>query len=244
MLAKFGSDGHLDPGFGNGGLLLMRRPDGGPFEGSVAGVAPLESGKIIVNGYTPKRAAFVARLNPDGGYDQTFGGGGLVVLEFPCSSEDQAQLRAAGCVPSAALVTLRVRHLRRRHPSLSLNVGSSLPWAAVKKVTLSLPRGLLPDRGSQAETRVVVIGGTGRGKVHLYRPHGKTGASVAFSRFGFARELHVTLPARSLRPLSPTRRRAKRMRFRVGVEFTHTAWWDTVGTQTVVRSVRVRPAGA
>jgi hypothetical protein len=33
------------------------------------------------------------------------------------------------------------------------------------------------------------------------------------------------------------------MRFRVAVDFTHVAWSDTIGSQTVVRSVRVRPAG-
>ena len=166
MLAKFDPGGHLNPGFGNGGLLLLRKPDGGPFQASVAGVTPLASGGILVNGYTPKGAAFVARLNPDGSYDQTFGANGLVVLEFPCSIENEAQQRAAGCLPSAQ-VTLRARHLRGGHPSLSMTVAPNLPWAAVKKVTLSLPRGLQPTRRSQAKAKVVAVGGTGRGKVDL-----------------------------------------------------------------------------
>lgn len=243
LLARFDSGGHLDPGFGNHGLVPLQRPGGGTLEGSVAGVTALASGKILVNGYTSKRAAFVARLNPDGSYDQTFGANGLVLLEFPCSSEEQAQLRAAGCVPSA-LVRLRVRRLRRAHPSLSMRVGANLPWAAVKHVRLRLPHGLLPARRSQAKARVVAVGGTGRGRVHLNRPRGKAGASFGFSRFGSARELRVTLPAGSLRPLSRRRLRAKRMRFRVDVEFTHAAWRDTLGAQTVVRNVRVGPAGA
>ncbi len=239
MLAKFGSSGHLDPGFGNGGLLLLRRPDGGPFEGSVAGVTALASGGILVNGYVSNQTAFVARLNPDGSYDQTFGANGLVVLEFPCSSANEAKERAAGCIPSA-LVTLRARHLLRGHPSLSMRVAPNLPWAAVKKVMLSLPQGLLPTRGWPAKAKVVAVGGAGRGKVHLYRAHGKTPARIAFTHFGLARALRVRLPTGSLGPLSPRRRRARLVRFRVGVDFTNVAGWDSF-SQTVVRSVRVRP---
>jgi uncharacterized delta-60 repeat protein len=241
MLVKLGSGGHLDPGFGNGGLLLLRRPDGAPLSGSVAEVTPLAGGRLLVNGYTPQRAAFIARLNPDGSYDPTFGAGGLVILEFPCSSDDQTQLRAAGCAPSAVL---RLRaHLRRRRPSLSLRVGPNLPWAAVRKVTLSLPRGLRPARGSLRKTRVVAVGGSKPGRVRLFRARGNTGASLVFTHFGAAQELRVTMAAGSLRPLSRERRRARRMRFRVAVDFTHVAWSDTIGSQTVVRSVRVRPAG-
>ena len=53
MLAKFDSSGHLDPGFGSGGLLRLAKPDGNTFVGEVEQVATLADGRYLVKGSTP-----------------------------------------------------------------------------------------------------------------------------------------------------------------------------------------------
>ncbi len=132
LLVRLDSTGKPDPAFGSGGILHLVRPDGSVLEGAISEVNALADGRVLVNGSLASREPFVARLNQDGSYDPTFGDRGLALPKFPCTSEDRATLRRAGCTP-AAVVTLRARGLRGGHPSLSLTVKPSLDWAAVAR---------------------------------------------------------------------------------------------------------------
>jgi uncharacterized delta-60 repeat protein len=87
-VARFDADGGLDPGFGSGGRFSTEF-FGTPLQGALetaAAVLVQPDGKILVGGsarqgqsrFAPQQGA-LARLNPDGTLDPTFGGGGRVL---------------------------------------------------------------------------------------------------------------------------------------------------------------------
>jgi uncharacterized delta-60 repeat protein len=91
LLARFDSSGRLDPAFGEGGLRRLLRPDGGVLEGEIEDVASLADGKLLVKGLVRGaglafRTPFLARLNPDGSYDPSFGSGAGRSPPFPAWS--------------------------------------------------------------------------------------------------------------------------------------------------------------
>jgi uncharacterized delta-60 repeat protein len=89
-LARYEADGSLDPGFGNGGVVIL------DFEGSLNShdiayaVDVLPNGKILAGGLAGvqsgglfhKRGFALARFDVDGTLDEAFGAGGKVVTEF------------------------------------------------------------------------------------------------------------------------------------------------------------------
>ena len=82
-LARYTPDGNLDPGFGSGGKV---RTDFGSLEFGYA-LAIQADGKIIVAGarfsFTSGGSDFaLARYNPDGSLDSSFGAGGKVVTDL------------------------------------------------------------------------------------------------------------------------------------------------------------------
>jgi uncharacterized delta-60 repeat protein len=75
-------DGTLDPTFGSGGIVTTAF-DG---IGSSVVVQP-DDGKIVVGGTVPGGAMEVARFNPDGALDASFGNAGRALISF-CSLAD------------------------------------------------------------------------------------------------------------------------------------------------------------
>jgi uncharacterized delta-60 repeat protein len=86
--------GDLDPTFGNGGIVILPnlRADA-PFDTAHA-VAIQDDGKIVVAGrwgaVSPGPTFAVARFNPDGTLDGSFGLGGLVTLSSGYAGGDEA----------------------------------------------------------------------------------------------------------------------------------------------------------
>jgi uncharacterized delta-60 repeat protein len=91
-IARYNSDGNLDPGFGSGGLAGATFTGlGGEF---AADVAIQQNGKIVAVG---RAAAFVGsdilfrfalvRLTADGSLDSSFGSGGKLTTDFGAESE-------------------------------------------------------------------------------------------------------------------------------------------------------------
>ena len=77
VLARFDVDGTLDDSFGTGGLVTTNI--GGPFSQEEAlGVAIQPDDMIVVAGYTNRDDVTVARYQPDGQLDETFGTDGIV----------------------------------------------------------------------------------------------------------------------------------------------------------------------
>jgi uncharacterized delta-60 repeat protein len=78
-LARFDPDGSLDPSFGSGGMLLTHM--GESSFGRAVAIQP--DGKIVVAGGGGTLSGFVvARYEPDGSPDETFGVGGQVLTTF------------------------------------------------------------------------------------------------------------------------------------------------------------------
>jgi len=97
-LARYNEDGSLDPSFGSGGVITTRID-----ALSVANAAALQpDGKIVAAGVSlpntgggrPPFAFALARYEPDGSLDTSFGSGGMV--ETGCGGADSAALHADG----------------------------------------------------------------------------------------------------------------------------------------------------
>jgi uncharacterized delta-60 repeat protein len=241
LLARFDENGKLDAGFGSGGILRLLKPDGRLLLGGIGQAIALPDGRILVHGYVGRRP-FVARLNPDGSYDPSFGDRGLTIVEFPCSEPTHEELRRAGCLPSARL-SLRLRGLRRGKPTLSLRMSPNLPWAAIGHVALTLPPGVRTTRKLGSRVRMTAVGGSrSQGSVGVLEPEKKGGKTTLLLRdFGEARELLVKLQAGSLQTFGRHHLRRRGLRLGMSVVFTDTTFRDVETYQTLVR--RVRSAG-
>jgi uncharacterized delta-60 repeat protein len=241
MLARFKPNGELDPAFGSGGLLHLSMPDGGTLEGAVEQIAAFADGKILISGftrqaqYTGTKETFVARLNPNGSYDPSFGDHGLAVVGFPCNDPDPARQRAAGCLP-AEVVTMRLSGFGHRRPSLHLRVLPNLPWAALRSVTLYLPRGMRLAKGFGSKLRVSAVGDSvGKWRIHGSRlGSGRAKTVLQISRLGRTSEVQVRLGRGSLEDLR-ARLRHREPVFRVEAGFTPADWDIDLGSQVVRR---------
>ncbi len=239
MLARFDSSGRLDPSFGQGGLLRLTKPGGGLLEGELEGVVTLADGRILVKGTEHSATGpvpFIARLGPDGTYDPSFGAGGMVSLEFPCTDQGREVQVAAGCVASAA-IKLRLRGLRRQRPSIYLRLAANPGWAAIGSVFLTLPRGLLPTRKLGHRLRIETVGGSARGRVHVSRTIGSPIRQLIFNGFGNARVLRIQLRPGSLATVGRRARERRKVKLRVKAWFTHATWGTDSGQQHWVRDV-------
>lgn len=82
VVERFNPNGSLDTGFGSGGIVAVPGTSGG----NANAVALAPGGKIVVAGSVVASstlpAVAVARLNPNGSPDASFGAGGLVTLDF------------------------------------------------------------------------------------------------------------------------------------------------------------------
>lgn len=238
LLARFDASGRLDPSFGSDGLLRLLRPDGSLLEGSVDQIFPLADGKMLVKGSHQGATPFVARLNPDGSYDASFGQDGMTALDFPCADESDAARGSSGCLPSAR-VAMRLRGRQRGRPALSLRVRPSLPWAAVRSGNLYLPPGLRLTKGFRAKTHVVAVGGAAGGaKLDVFPPthrHRRGKTTLHFEGFGRAGEVRIDLAPGSLRIVRGLRHR--RPAIGLTVDFAIAEWESELNSETVSRRV-------
>lgn len=86
-LARYNTNGTLDPTFGGGWVLT---PIGKSGNGVATAVRIQTDGKIVVGGYTINSGDFdfaLARYNPDGTLDPTFGTGGKVTVAVDVGSD-------------------------------------------------------------------------------------------------------------------------------------------------------------
>jgi uncharacterized delta-60 repeat protein len=88
-LARYDVDGALDPTFGTGGRVTT---DFGSYRDKGNAIAIAGDGKIVVAGLTnaDNEDFALARYNPDGSPDDSFGTGGKVITAFSFGSMDEA----------------------------------------------------------------------------------------------------------------------------------------------------------
>src|SRR4030095_749310 len=86
-VARYNTDGSLDPTFGNGGKVFVDLPGGW-------GLAIQSDSKLLIAGETQGDSSFVvARLNPNGALASSFAAGGNLVVK-PTSSKHGGQALA------------------------------------------------------------------------------------------------------------------------------------------------------
>ncbi len=81
-LARYNPDGSPDTTFGSGGVVTTDFSFSGVFGGGATAVALQPDGKIIAVGSSAFQNFALARYNPDGSLDSTFGSGGKVTTDF------------------------------------------------------------------------------------------------------------------------------------------------------------------
>jgi uncharacterized delta-60 repeat protein len=77
LVARLNPNGSFDQGFGSGGIKTVDFPGKGPTSDTASGVALQPDGKIVVAGtstYTVNTSVAIARLEPNGDPDGSFGG--------------------------------------------------------------------------------------------------------------------------------------------------------------------------
>jgi uncharacterized delta-60 repeat protein len=117
-LVRYDADGRLDPSFGDGGRVTTHFGDG---RDAAAALVVQADGKLVAAGYSDGAFA-LARYEPDGGLDESFGSEGMVRTAFAAGSqsfahalaiEPDGKLVAAGntgcgvCQPPYALAVAR-----------------------------------------------------------------------------------------------------------------------------------------
>jgi uncharacterized delta-60 repeat protein len=91
-LSRYNPDGSLDAGFGTGGKVVSDLGGGEDFGGAAYAVAVQQDGKIVAVGFTEPvsggpRDFALARFQPDGTLDASFGNGGIVLTNSGGSGE-------------------------------------------------------------------------------------------------------------------------------------------------------------
>jgi uncharacterized delta-60 repeat protein len=144
-LARLSRDGSLDADFGHGGKLTIDSVR------SAAALLVQPDGKLVVAGEAPRVwgfAATIARLNPDGSFDRSFGADGTATQDFP-------SVAAVALQPDGKLVL----------------AGSTSAHDAV--VTRLNPDGS-PDRAFSTDGMTTIdYGGTDYASAVLVQPDGK-----------------------------------------------------------------------
>jgi uncharacterized delta-60 repeat protein len=109
-LARFNPDGSLDPTFGSGGKVITEFA-GGSEDGAAALV--VQGGKLVAGGTALNLQTLdldfaLARYNPDGSLDPSFGTGGKVTTDFPggLANGSADQLNALAVQPDGKLVAV------------------------------------------------------------------------------------------------------------------------------------------
>jgi uncharacterized delta-60 repeat protein len=169
VLARLTGRGKLDPSFGGDGMVRL------PMAGTVAGLAVLPGGGILVASGTFRGHARLARLGRGGGLDRSFGSRGLASLP-----RDLAQARLEGMTVQAGgrPILLTRAHGGRDRPGKPAD-GTLVRYTAAGRL----------DRGFGAGGLLAIEGtNTSRGvRAVVAQPDGKL--LLARSRKGAARQV-------------------------------------------------------
>ncbi len=184
-LVRYGRDGSLDAGFGNGGKVTTAIGSKG--NDVAAAVALQIDGKILVAGSSDQGATgmdfVVVRYNADGSLDAGFGAGGKVTIDFGGETDrawallvqDDGKIVLGGEANMGSTTTGVDFALARLNADGSLDAG----FGSGGKVTSSLKSGSGTDivRGLAQQTvgtekRVLAVGGEGDFLAARYRADG------------------------------------------------------------------------
>ena len=153
-VSRYLPNGGLDPGFGAGGFVLTDVL--GSTDNPAYDVALQANGKIVVAGAVGDALA-LARYNADGGLDETFGDGGVVVTAISAGPEPSLALRVDGDIVAAGVLGdafAVVRHFPDGTPDMSFGSGG------VATTDFPSLEARARDVAIQADGKIVVTGDT------------------------------------------------------------------------------------
>ena len=166
-LARYSRDGRLDPGFGDGGRVATAIATDPSFLPTTATTALRQrNGKIVVIGAGRNSRGkgqveyALARYEPDGSLDPSFGSGGIVTTTFPAQQGNVAgaALQAGARIVVGGNVGGRAKVVRYRSDgSLDASFGRS----GVVTLTGTRSVGTLQAVGLQRKGRILVAGARG-----------------------------------------------------------------------------------
>jgi len=167
-LSRYTADGTLDPTFGTDGLVTTSL---GPGPGIANAVAIQPDGRIVVAGRAA-RTLLLARYEPDGTLDSTFGTEGLVTADFTAGPDIAFALaiQADGGMVVAGQAADAVL-LARFEANGSLDTGFGRAGSTITDVSGSddLAQGVV----IRADGKIVIVGGVevvyGESPVHVLR---------------------------------------------------------------------------
>ena len=148
-MARYNPDGSLDSGFGQGGMVTT--PVGSGWGGAANDVAIQADGKILAAGYAGRQGAeandlALARYNPDGSLDPSYGGAGTGVAITAVGANASAAGLAlqpdggvilAGFTSTNGVYSLALARYLPSAPQIGSFTASPNPVAAGSAVTLS-----------------------------------------------------------------------------------------------------------
>lgn len=167
-IERYSTDGSLDSSFGSGGIVST---DFGPGPDAASAVAIQQDGKIVAAGsgnYNSGSKFALARYNPDGSLDASFGNGGKVTTSAGLSVsalalQPNGRLVAGGAAPGGGSILVRYT------PKGTLDSGFGEDGALVANF-------LVYDLVLQPDGKIVAAGGTGLNTsefiVARYEAHG------------------------------------------------------------------------
>lgn len=177
-VARYDTDGDLDPTFGDAGTMVT--PIAGGDGDEARSVAIQENGRIVVAGTDSWRKFALVRYRPDGDLDATFGGDGIVRTNFTpgddvawdVAIQDDGRIVAVGGAGFGQLGFLMARY--RRDGSLDASFGDD--GRVVTKYLGANARAVV----MQPNDRIVVAGYNSHGlALARYRADGRLDRSFS-----------------------------------------------------------------
>jgi uncharacterized delta-60 repeat protein len=156
-VARYNADGTLDQTFGSGGYAING-------SGNANGVVLQSDGKIVLIGFLPifrnGSDFLLARFNPDGTPDQTFGSGGRVQTSFTTGREsgDQAisgAMQADGKLVVSGFITGVPAAIVRYNPDGAVDLSFGLDGAVLSPTFGGVARRVV----IQPDGRIIIGGG-------------------------------------------------------------------------------------
>ena len=162
--AVHATPGDLDPTFGNGGLVTTAFPG---WDASVGEVTIQADGKIIAVGYVregldfpPPMSFVVARYNPDGTLDPSFGVGGTAITKVGSSSAASAAVvQPDGKIVAAGSTWPGAFALARFNPDGTLDLSFGTGGKVITDI--GQPNSGITALAIQPDGKIVVGGGNG-----------------------------------------------------------------------------------
>lgn len=110
LVMRLNPDGTLDSSFANGGKLIVQLGQGSSPQSAVNGLAVQGDGRIVITGHVSDSSGndelLVARLNPDGSFDSSFGSGGKVITQLGQGGAGAGSYGRAAAIDSTGRVVL------------------------------------------------------------------------------------------------------------------------------------------